>query len=189
MKRRLTPEEQELWRYVTRNDTPLAPAESPEPEISAQRTVQPKTFPQVRPWKQGMHSQFSSPPSAGEPALASGAYAGIDRATAERFRKGDYPIDATLDLHGMSREKAHIMLVGFLTRYYENGARCLLVITGKGRKNADSHTGKGILQELLPRWLAEPGLKSMILALEVARPKHGGAGAYYLLLRRKRPHK
>jgi DNA-nicking Smr family endonuclease len=133
-----------------------------------------------------MHASPAAPAVSGEPGLACGGYAGIDRATAERFRKGDYPIDATLDLHGMSREKAHMMLVTFLTRHFESGARCLLVITGKGKKTADSHSPVGILRELLPRWLAEPGLKSMILALDVARPKHGGSGAYYLLLRRRR---
>ena len=51
---------------------------------------------------------FSAAPPQGGAELSCGAYANIDRATSERFRKGDYPIDATLDLHGMNREKKRI---------------------------------------------------------------------------------
>ena len=115
-----------------------------------------------------------------------GAYAGIDRNTAERFRKGESFIDGTIDLHGMSREKAHIALCRFLGAHYERGSRCLLVITGKGSKNQSGEMQRGVLREMLPAWLDEPGLRGIVLAFDVAKPKHGGSGAYYVLLRRKR---
>lgn len=192
MKRKLTPEEQELWRYVTRNDAPLHPPQTQsEDDISAaiSNLAPParEAFPKVKKWKSAMHTPLPAPQEASAP-LTAGAYAGIDRSTAERFKKGDYPIDATLDLHGMTREKAHKALLNFLHRSFEKQARCLLVITGKGKPQAgrDAPHDAGVLRTLVPRWLAEPELKSRILAIEVARPKHGGSGAYYLLLRRKR---
>jgi DNA-nicking Smr family endonuclease len=114
--------------------------------------------------------------SAPSVPVQKGAYAGIDRNTADRFRKGKYPLDASLDLHGMSREQAHMALSQFVYAHHELGARCLLVITGKGT----------VLRELLPNWLDEPRLRPFVLALDEAKQQHGGSGAYYVLLRRKR---
>lgn len=128
------------------------------------------------------HQLIFTPHTAGAlPTLKQGQYAGIDRNTAERFRKGNYTIDATLDLHGLSREQAHMALSGFIRAYYSQGARCLLVITGKGYRD-----GTGVLKELLPHWLDEPGLRPYVLALDTASGKHGGSGAYYILLKRRR---
>jgi DNA-nicking Smr family endonuclease len=194
MKRTLTPEEKELWRYVTRHDKPLGDAKLPEiTEAPAEKTAKAKEIsskkgPVIKKWRPGMHAApVPATLSNKEADLSQGAYAGIDRSTAERFRKGDYPIDATLDLHGMTREKAHAMLLAFLNIFYAQDARCLLVITGKGKKNAQSgDTVSGVLRESLPNWLAVPELKKMILAFDVAKPKHGGSGAFYILLRRKR---
>jgi DNA-nicking Smr family endonuclease len=115
-------------------------------------------------------------PSAYPYALSLGTYAGIDRNTANAFRKGKYPIDASLDLHGMSREQAHMALSGFVHAHYAMGNRCLLLICGKGI----------VLRESIPHWLDEPGLRPFILALDVAKGQHGGSGAYYILLRRRR---
>jgi DNA-nicking Smr family endonuclease len=192
MKRTLTPEEKELWRYVTRHDKPLDSATLEAMEEPAEKTVKTKEKPVVKKWRPGMHSGMhaAAAPAATtkkENALSQGLYAGIDRNTAERFRKGDYPINATLDLHGMNREKAHAMLMAFLNIFYAQDARCLLVITGKGKKDVQGGDKiSGVLRESLPQWLSVPDVKKMILAFDVAKPKHGGSGAFYILLRRKR---
>lgn len=171
-KRPLSEEEQRLWKQVTRDvkkiiASPVPPA-SPMGEarikVQPNRTASPPIIP-----RQGAR--------LGE--LSVGAYADIDRNTAERFRKGEKAIDATLDLHGMTSAKAHHGLVAFLHNGYERGHRTLLVITGKGN---------GILRDALPAWLAAPELRPLILALDVAKQKHGGSGAYYILLRRRRAH-
>lgn len=179
--RKLTPEEEALWRAVTRDDVPLRP-DGPLPQAGPGQLSAPARaeLPVIRQWNPGMH--VGLPAAAGEELapLAVGVYVGIDRATAERFRKGAIPFDGTLDLHGMNRDQAYLRLMRFLERHREAHARCLLVITGKGPR------GGGVLKELLPRWLARPDLKSGILALDRAQPRHGGSGAYYLLLRRKR---
>ena len=168
-----------MWEYVTRGDARLADGGNRMTDDEKRKPIKPNRI---------SHTSSSSvirhpPSSAGSPTLAT--YAGIDRNTAERFRKGEMAMDGTIDLHGMSREKAHVALSGFIRHHYDRGSRCLLAITGKGfRQNGEQ--GRGILREMLPQWLAEPGLRGIILAFDVAKPKHGGSGAYYILLRRAR---
>lgn len=119
-----------------------------------------------------------SPPAT--PQLLDGV-AGVDRATADKLKRGRYPIEATLDLHGMTQDEAHRALTGFVAVSRAAGRRCVLVITGHGR------TSGGVLKAAVPRWLAEPGLHRHVLALAPARPQHGAAGALYVLLRRVSP--
>jgi DNA-nicking Smr family endonuclease len=109
-------------------------------------------------------------------------YAGIDRANAERLKRGLHAIEARLDLHGMTQAEAHRELIGFVVASHEIGRRCVLVITGRGL----GPDGPGVLKSAVPRWLEETVLRRRILAVAAAQPRHGGAGALYLLLRRRR---
>ena len=59
-------------------------------------------------------------------------FAGIDRANAERLKRGLHPIEARLDLHGLTQAEAHRELIEFVEASYQSGRRCLLVITGRG---------------------------------------------------------
>ena len=115
---------------------------------------------------------------------------GIDARTNEKLRRGKFEIDATLDLHGMRQSEAKVELVRTLTRCYAAGKRCVLVITGKGhrqKESADWWDGKpGVLRQMVPQWLAEAPLSGIVLQSQAAQPKHGGGGAMYVLLRRKR---
>ena len=78
----------------------------------------------------------------------------------------------------MTSEKAYKALVIFIKQQVKLENRRLLVITGKG---------SGILRSSLPNWLTTANLSEQILAFDTAKPKHGGDGAYYILLKRKRP--
>jgi len=109
-------------------------------------------------------------------------FSGIDRASAERLKRGLHPIEGRLDLHGMTQAEAHRSLAGFIHKSRDAGRRCVLVITGRGF----GPTGPGILKLAVPRWLEEAGLRRHIVALAPAQPRDGGAGALYLLLRRLR---
>ena len=109
-------------------------------------------------------------------------FAGIDRANAERLKRGLHTIEARLDLHGMTQAEAHRELIGFVVASHDIGRRCVLVITGRGL----GPDGPGVLKSAVPRWLEETGLRRRILAVAAAQPRHGGAGALYLLLRRQR---
>jgi DNA-nicking Smr family endonuclease len=109
-------------------------------------------------------------------------FAGIDRANAERLKRGRHPITARLDLHGLTQAEAHRELVDFVEASYHSGRRCVLVITGRGL----GPDGPGVLKNAVPRWLEEPAPRRRILAMAPAQPRHGGAGAIYLLLHRHR---
>lgn len=114
--------------------------------------------------------------------MTAGINDGVDGATAKRLKRGEYPIAVRLDLHGMHQAEAFSALREGLEAAYHNGERCLLVITGKGRE------GAGVLREELPRWLREPAFSRYVLAYDVAQAKHGGSGAFYILVKRKRSH-
>jgi DNA-nicking Smr family endonuclease len=125
----------------------------------------------------------TSAPAASDrhPALAPGAVIGVDRRLADRLRRGRLPIQSTLDLHGLTQSEAHAAVQGFVARAAERGLRTVLIVTGKGRRD-----GAGVLKSALPRWLNEAPLRPFVLALAEARPEHGGAGALYVLLKRRR---
>ena len=102
---------------------------------------------------------------------------GLHRRLAQRLRRGAIPIEVTIDLHGMTRAAAAAVLREKIPRGFANGARCLLVITGKGR---------GLLRDDLPMLLNSAGLRELVLSHCLAHNKDGGAGARYVLLRKKR---
>lgn len=116
------------------------------------------------------------------PPLAPDAAPGLDRRSAERLRRGALAIEARLDLHGMTQEEAHRALDAFLARAAQAGKRSVLVITGKGGRGS----GAGVLRAAVPRWLNEAPNRARILAFAPAQPQHGGTGALYLLLKRRR---
>lgn len=123
------------------------------------------------------------PPAAPRPAAPPPAldrFAGIDRANAERLKRGMHPIEGRLDLHGMTQEEAHRALLAFIRGARAGGRRCVLVITGRGK------IGGGVLRSAVPRWLDEPEFRPHLLAIAPAQPQHGGAGALYVMLRRTR---
>ena len=108
---------------------------------------------------------------------------GLDRRTDERLRKGQMKIEGRIDLHGLNQGEAHEALQGFIQRAYRSGKRCVLVITGKGARSVEEG---GVLRKRVPGWLAAAPLDALILKTYTAKPKDGGQGALYVLLRRKR---
>lgn len=119
------------------------------------------------------------PPNPTQSAKVSGGNE-LDRRTAEKLRKGKMPIDGKLDLHGLTQIQAYDALCPFILNAYARGARCLLVITGKGKST------EGVLRRKTPEWLKEEPFDRIVLKIQEARPEHGGAGALYVFLRRKR---
>ena len=95
------------------------------------------------------------------------------------MRRGRYPVEAVLDLHGLTQAEAHRALSRVIAASRAAGQRCILVVTGHGRMSG------GILKAAVPRWLDEPELRRHVLLIAPARPPHGGHGALYVLLRRQ----
>jgi DNA-nicking Smr family endonuclease len=120
-------------------------------------------------------------PSTPVPDITHGKAAGIDRRSAERLRRGRLPIEGRLDLHGLTQAVAVERLGEFIARSEAAGKRCVLVITGKGLARG------GVLRDQVPRWLNLPPNRGRVLAFDYARQHDGGAGALYVLLKRRRP--
>jgi DNA-nicking Smr family endonuclease len=187
--RRLTPEELALWHHVTRTIAPLH-ADDAAPPLPPPLQPQPPAI--TRPEAQAtIASAFApAPPPARLPLprpqvvrpsrrLDPTRPVDLDRRTWLKVRRGLYPIDARLDLHGLTQDQAHDRLAAFLRGAHTRGDRCVLVITGRGAR-----TG-GTLRTMTPRWLDEAPLRPLVLAFAEARLEHGGEGALYVLLRRR----
>lgn len=116
---------------------------------------------------------------------------GVDVATLDggwdrRMMKGRLQPDLTIDLHGYTSARAEAELQARIGDAALSGARVLLVITGKGaRASDDDDRPRGIIRASLPRWLESHALRPWIAALRPAHPRHGGAGAWYVILRRR----
>jgi DNA-nicking Smr family endonuclease len=92
----------------------------------------------------------------------------------------------------MKQAEAHRALVGFIGRCAADSHKAVLVITGKGTARGTNDgimpsERRGVLKAQVPLWLEEPGLREHVIGLRAAGPRHGGAGALYVLLRRKKP--
>lgn len=120
--------------------------------------------------------------------LKVGETANIDRRTAEKFKRGEWPIQRRLDLHGLTEKSAYDEVEKFITGAYRQGLRCVLIITGKGyqRESDDWYGTRGVLREQVPHWLNNPVMRPLVLAFSYALPADGGEGALYVLLRRAR---
>ncbi|HKX07659.1 MAG TPA: Smr/MutS family protein [Stellaceae bacterium] len=164
-----------LWRKTMRDVKPLTPA---RPTHASEEET-----PEIAPApKSARLVPAQAKRGTSLPPLAPGESPGVDRRTAERFRRGQLAVEARLDLHGLTQEKAHRALASFVLEAHASGLRTVLVITGKG----GSGDARGVLREAVPRWLNEGDLRPRVLSCAWAQPKHGGAGALYVLLRRQR---
>jgi DNA-nicking Smr family endonuclease len=98
-----------------------------------------------------------------------------------------------VDLHGLTRSQARQTLIRAIDRAESRGERLLLVITGKGSTPGPAPADlmadravRGAIRADLPRWLGEPALSARIAAVRRAHPHHGGDGAVWLVLKRRR---
>jgi DNA-nicking Smr family endonuclease len=187
--RQLSEEEQRLWSGITRSVAPLKrkppampQARAPRDVAPAERVVAQSTRRRVAPF----------PPHAVKPTTKSAikqtsAIDGLDRRRKQRLARGAEAIDARIDLHGRTQSEAHAALLGFLRRAQAEGARFVLVITGKGGFPDGSASGaRGILKRQVPLWLRQTEFRHYVLAAADAHRAHGGEGALYIHIRRPR---
>jgi DNA-nicking Smr family endonuclease len=179
-----------LWAYVTRSVRPLwreeramaDRAKAAKPSLAPRKTKKPPPAPAEEARAETfldrlLHRADAVAASVQHPG------AGLDRSTDKKLKRGQMEIEARLDLHGHNRDAAYELLRNFIAREAERGSRCVLVITGKGRGDSP-----GILRAAVPQWLGEAPLRDHVLRFYTAQPQHGGGGALYVLLRRRRDY-
>ena len=104
---------------------------------------------------------------------------GLQHSVIRKLRRGQYVIEAQLDLHGATVAQAREAVNAFLNSAQAHGKRCVRIIHGKGK----SSEGKlPVLKGKVNSWLRQ---KDQVLAFCSARPSDGGTGAVYVLLKRR----
>jgi len=98
-----------------------------------------------------------------------------------KLRRGDFSVQAQLDLHGLTQAEALPALEEFLGRCSRRGISCVRIIHGKGNNSAEH---RGVLKRKVPQWLQMRRLSRLIVAFTSAPPTDGGIGATYVLLRK-----
>lgn len=166
MTRKLKAEEAHLWGHVTATVRPLpgrlAPAAAPPPPVEA--------APAHLPLQARAAAQKAKPVRPPET---------IEPGRHKRIVRGHEPLEARIDLHGMTHDRARATLEAWLLQMWDEGCREALVITGKGTQ------GDGVLRRFTPEWLAAPPLRAIVAGVSQAHRRHGGEGALYVALKRK----
>lgn len=183
MKRPIRPDEHRLWSMVAATVHPLPGRRSaPAPKAESAPIAPPRASADPLPPPQWDGAAFRvgelagrRPPLHGRPSDDKS----IEPRRKHRIAKERDPIGGRIDLHGMTQDRARAALETFLRRSHDDGARAVLVITGKGVQ------GDGILRRRTPEWLAAPGLSDVVAGISEAHRRHGGEGALYVALKRK----
>lgn len=166
-RRGLTDDERADWTLFTQKIKPLA--QKPK----AARPAPPEPLPRKTAPAKAVVTKPAAPapqPKAPPPLIS------LTRREKQRVARGRDGIDARLDLHGHTQSEAHAALLRFLRHASEEGARLVLVITGKS----------GVLRRQVPHWLALPDFRALAISAEPAAIRHGGEGALYIRVRRAR---
>ncbi len=181
MPRRLDPEESALWARVSSTVRPLrrkagpSPLPGPPPALPSRVQGSPPPAFQPRP-----------APPASRPAPVNTLDGSWDR----RISSGRVTPDVIVDLHGHNLTSAHATLERKLGEAVARENRVMLVITGhpprRGRPEQNAERPRGLIRQQLPYWLAASSHRDAIAAVRGAHPRHGGGGALYLILRRRR---
>lgn len=194
-RRKLRPDEEELWRKVADKTERLHPDKPFHPDDFV---TTPSSKPRMKP-------AFEIAPIAGKPSVSQSSTSislipsvvdqvaaqpvQMDRKAFAQMKRGKLKPEGKLDLHGMTLDRAHPALTRFILSSQSKGKRLVLVVTGKGKNRDDDGpipVRFGVLRHQVPQWLSMPPLASVVLQITQANVKHGGGGAYYVYLRRQR---
>ena len=186
MKRRLSRDEAQVWARVAKTVTPIHPLKGDEKLVVEALAAGP-LLPQPQARKIG-HVPAPLPlPAPPAPKLRPLDAHGLDASWDKKLARGMIGPDYTLDLHGHSLDAAYTRLDHGLSQALALGARVVLVITGRPRpaEAADRAHRRGAIRAKLLDWLAAGPYGSSIAAVRGAHRRHGGAGAVYVILRRR----
>ena len=173
--RRLRDDERALWKGVTRSIAPLRPQAKSDPDLDT--SVRTSRKASIKSKSVTINAAPVKPSPLLPPALAP-----LGRRTKQRLARGIEAINGRLDLHGRTQAQAHDALLSFLRSAQAKGAKNVLIITGKGGR--DAYSEHGVLKRQVPLWLKLPEFRSLIVGFEQAHIGHGGEGALYVRLRK-----
>lgn len=177
--RRLSPDERALWLRVAASvrravaATPTPPAAEPETKAVEKPRVKAKV---------AAPAIVRKPP---KPSAKPGTT--LDGSWDRRIASGGAAPERTIDLHGCTVAQAHQRLLRELDRALADDVRVVLVVTGKAPKSDASRIDlplRGIIRASIHDWVGASRHAGHIASIRAAHPKHGGAGALYIILRR-----
>ena len=183
--RALTQEERDLWRRTAKAFKPLDAEQLKRLDESTPPAPKAGLLRQEAPLKAGAADR-DPPPGVRKP---------VDRGQERKLRRGQVEVEARIDLHGLTRKRARADLLAFLGRARANGLRRVLVITGKGagaraldrRKfepwDPEAAPLPGVLRRSFTQWMGDPAFASLVSGYAEAHRRHGGSGAFYVMLR------
>lgn len=175
-RRHLSPDEAALWTALTRSVRPIRPHGRVMPALPTQ--------PVAVAVKTGLTPPARSTPAPTPSRIPASV---LDSGWEKRIRGGTINPDMSIDLHGHSLSAAHVRLNQAIASGLARDARVLLIVTGKPPKNAaDGASRRGAIRAEIGHWLETSPYADRIASVRVAHPRHGGDGALYLVLRRKK---
>ena len=184
----LSTDDRILWGKVARSTRPM-PGRMEEIEALEKAIVEAEQKPVIKEAAPALRKgattrtfddmTYQAPP---QPAPAPGRHQPLERPVKRKIAKGRLELEARIDLHGMFQDEAHGLLHAFIQRAHDRGLRHVLVITGKGT----SMGSEGALKRAVPMWFGKPEFRHLISSWETAAQNHGGDGALYVRLARRR---
>lgn len=194
-RRRIRPDELELWHQVARSAQrlPGRPARDEHRSSGAQpKPAKPVQMPPLPAFEIGQSSggrseTLAAPMSVGDRLAQTPLQ--MDAKSFGKLKRGKLVPEARIDLHGMTLDQAHPELNRFILGAQFRGLRLVLVITGKGQREDPYQLmplRRGVLKQQVPQWLRMAPLSSAVLQVSEAHQRHGGSGAYYVYLKRRR---
>ncbi len=173
IKKIISPEDRDLFCQFVVGARPLS-----TDKVLLKKPDKPKPFPNPKAYPDPLHD-FTAEPIAWVGAEDSISYAksGVSKNVLKKLRQGYFGLDAELDLHGLTSAETLRQLSRFLATSAQRNYRCLHIVHGKGYRSTDNQP---VLKNQLNHWLRQHG---DVLAFCSASPKHGGAGAVWVLLK------
>lgn len=167
-----------LWAIVTATVRPLpGRTAKPPPQVALAAEATGLERVKAPPAPPPAAAAHRPPPHRPHPTRPPAA---LEPGRHKRVVKGREPLAGVIDLHGMTYDQARAGLTAYVMAAHAAGRRTVLVITGKGA------LGDGVLRRDAPEWLAQPPLRPLIAGISEAHRRHGGEGALYVALKRKR---
>ena len=180
--RPLRADEAQLWARVMESVRPIHAVPSPPPAAGGVSKPQPTAVPKPIRTPSTVSKATTTPK---KPVAAPGVT--LDGGWDKRLTKGAVVPDASIDLHGHTLASAHALLDAGLDHAIRVGDRVLLLVTGKPpRPDSERPHARGAIRAAVKDWLAASRHAGRIAAVRNAHPRHGGAGALYIILRRAR---